>query len=1126
MKKNKIFLIIFFLSIQVVTAQLNWNKVNPSTADYFSDIHAFDANKAIAVGSLGAIWGTTDGGATWNPRLSPISDDLNGIFFYNASIGWIVAGTKVLKSLDGGVTWNIIYSGFPKSMSSIYFVDANTGWVCGQNGYIFKTLDGGANWTEQTNVGNHLIFGWLMSIYFINDQKGFAVGSNNSYASTTDGGATWTLSESSNGNGLWGNKIIFTDANTGWIVGDGDPSKTIDGGANWTADPKITSADFGNKSMKDIVFSGNGYGYIVGNGGKYAKTTDNGATWTVSDVPTGYNYFAMDFGATGTGWIVGDGGAIDKTINNATTWVSEKAPVTSSTLNATFFVDENTGFAVGENGTLIKTINGGENWTTISLGTTNTLYDVYFPSDNVGYICGDAVFYYTDDGGATWTSRSVTKQYYATKFINENIGWAVGGNNGIIIKTINRGATWTSTTALSPMWDLEILDASNVIAVGFSGVIEKTSDGGKNWSVIPSGTTDGLVSVVFVNNTVGFIATDGFDSGTPKLLKTTDGGNTWVTYATLGRVMKSMDFVTDTEGWAVSGNQSWHTTDGGKTWTAEQAHSNNELLSIHFPTRSTAYRVGYYGIIDKGTTPTSGLPPAYADNINPLDADIDIPVSKNLLSMVWEDGGSGVPTGYKLYFGTDGNGTSTPTNIVNGTNLGLVTSYSPASDLQYNTTYYWQIVPTNSNGDASYCPIWSFTTRADINFGGGGLSAPGYFFANSLPGASGAPSQPAYGWIDPVAAGHTEITSWTSGNSDDGYFSANIGFSFPFFGISYSSLFIGTNGVLTFGSGYSGKGSSATIPDVASPNNMIAVLLMDLTLADGGGGGGANGKVYYGTSGSNFVISWVHVYAAGTSDYMTFQVSISSNGDIQMQYNDTESISVPAPNSVNSDALIGIEDAFGSAGITYRNNGTGGNIFGSPNAIKFGGTNSALPVELTSFSADLTENGINLNWQTATEINNYGFDIERAVNNEWQKIGFVQGHGNSNSPKFYSYFDSDAPGGELKYRLKQLDIDGKYEYSNIIEVNNNALYKYSLKQNFPNPFNPATKISFSIAKKGNVNLSVYNALGQKISTLVNEVKNSGNYTVSFDASNLPSGIYFYKLESGKFTKVQKMLLLK
>ncbi len=245
-----------------------------------------------------------------------------------------------------------------------------------------------------------------------------------------------------------------------------------------------------------------------------------------------------------------------------------------------------------------------------------------------------------------------------------------------------------------------------------------------------------------------------------------------------------------------------------------------------------------------------------------------------------------------------------------------------------------------------------------------------------------------------------------------------------------------------------------------------------------------------------------------------------------MQYNDTESISVPAPNSVNSDALIGIEDAFGSAGITYRNNGTGGNIFGSPNAIKFGGTNSALPVELTSFSAEITENGINLNWQTATEINNYGFDVERAVNNEWQKIAFVSGHGNSNSPKFYSYFDSDAPGGELKYRLKQLDIDGKYEYSNIIEVDNNTLYNYSLKQNFPNPFNPATKINFSIAKKGNVNLTVFNALGQKISTLVNEEKSPGNYTVLFDASNLPSGIYFYKLDSGKFTKVQKMLLLK
>jgi len=199
---------------------------------------------------------------------------------------------------------------------------------------------------------------------------------------------------------------------------------------------------------------------------------------------------------------------------------------------------------------------------------------------------------------------------------------------------------------------------------------------------------------------------------------------------------------------------------------------------------------------------------------------------------------------------------------------------------------------------------------------------------------------------------------------------------------------------------------------------------------------------------------------------------------------------------------------------------------------------SPLPVELTSFTAIVVNNNVQLTWQTATEVNNYGFNIERCVklnagSENWIKVGFVQGHGNSNSPKNYSFTDKSLKSGNYSYRLNQIDTDGKFEYSDVVEVtlNNETPDKYELSQNFPNPFNPSTTISYSIPKNvksemSKVKLIVYDILGNEVATLVNELKNAGFYEVSFDGSKLSSGTYFYTLQSGNFTETKKLLLLK
>ena len=188
-----------------------------------------------------------------------------------------------------------------------------------------------------------------------------------------------------------------------------------------------------------------------------------------------------------------------------------------------------------------------------------------------------------------------------------------------------------------------------------------------------------------------------------------------------------------------------------------------------------------------------------------------------------------------------------------------------------------------------------------------------------------------------------------------------------------------------------------------------------------------------------------------------------------------------------------------------------------------------LPVELTSFSATIIGSTIKLSWNTATEINNFGFDVERTSTSpveKWVKIGFVEGHGTSNSPKYYSFEDNNLNARKYIYRLKQIDSDGQFEYSKEIEVDLDTPMKYELSQNYPNPFNPATTIQFSLPTSETVKLTLYNANGQEVRSIVNEYKESGTYIINFNASGLSSGAYFYKLTAGTFNTIRKMIVIK
>jgi photosystem II stability/assembly factor-like uncharacterized protein len=186
-----------------------------------------------------------------------------------------------------------------------------------------------------------------------------------------------------------------------------------------------------------------------------------------------------------------------------------------------------------------------------------------------------------------------------------------------------------------------------------------------------------------------------------------------------------------------------------------------------------------------------------------------------------------------------------------------------------------------------------------------------------------------------------------------------------------------------------------------------------------------------------------------------------------------------------------------------------------------------IPVEFTSFTADVNGSDVLLSWSTATETNNAGFSVERkGSDRSWATLGFVKGQGSSAEINNYTFVDHGVPYGSYTYRLKQTDYDGTYKYSIEINAEVLAVNTFSLLQNYPNPFNPTTTITYSLKKDGFVTLKVYDILGKEVADLVNQNQKTGYYTINFNASNLPSGVYIYTLRTLGFASSKKMLLVK
>ncbi len=450
-------------------------------------------------------------------------------------------------------------------------------------------------------------------------------------------------------------------------------------------------------------------------------------------------------------------------------------------------------------------------------------------------------------------------------------------------------------------------------------------------------------------------------------------------------------------------------------------------------------------------------------------------------------------------------------------------------------------------------------STVNLNFGG---PVAGYYFTNSSSAASCAPDQPIYYWEDTTGSTSLVLNNLNASGSllvgtvNDGYYTlGNVlpaGHYFKYMGIDYDSFYVSTNGLVLFSRANNTQAEINTttpkdIPATTSPRPAVFPFWFNLNYSDNSV---PVNRLSYKYAGDKLIITYdkAPIFLAEEQDYVSFQVILetpfapTTDGIITTQFNQAASGS-GFINKYNDKTLgfqtLGLQNTAGDNALLYRRvNPTifGGPIFGSDLAISYGPNGNVLPVELTSFTSSVSGRDITLNWSTSSELNNQGYDIERAdarghSSQVWNKIGNVTGSGTSTIAQSYSFTDRNLASGSYIYRLKQIDFNGNYEYFNLSnEVNIGIPGKFELSQNYPNPFNPSTMINYDLPFDSKVSIKLFDLSGREVMTILNETKTAGYYSVSLNGSNLTSGVYFYRISAegngSNFVQTKKMTLIK
>jgi len=848
--------------------------------------------------------------------------------------------------------------------------------------------------------------------------------------------------------------------------------------------------------------------------------------------------------------------------------------------------DANTFWVGSPSGGIWRTTDGGSNWTILNDGetvlgvsdiainsdysTSQTLYiatgdrdggSMWSLSGGQGADNVTVGVYKSTDGGSTWSatgltfSKSTGAKIYSLLIdpTNDNTLYASvnTGSTGTrgIYKSTDGGANWTRKTG--NIWaDMEFKPGTPATiyasSIGFGSVYTNIStDSGENWSIaeIASGGYRGELAVSAANSSIVYLIVANISGGLTDVYKSTNSGTS---FSALSASSKSMlGYYSDGSGSNtgqgtydlciaaspsdantvyIGGINTWKSTDGGSTWTinnmwtssgtynkssAPVAHADKHALAFNGSTLFEGNDGGVYKTTDGGSTwtdLTNGMVISQLYRIGVSQT------SENTILTGLQDNGT------KKYSGSW-------TDVYGGDGMECIIDHTSASSYMY-VTYVNGEIQRNSNGFSTLS-----TTQISANIPGG---------------------QPTGAWVTPyimdptnssiLFAGYDQV--WKTTDRGDNWTSVSQVLSSTtklrslaiapsntnvIYAADQTNMWKTTDGGAT-------NWSTITLPSTSTSVTYIAVHPTSPDTLWITYGGYVDGQKVYESvdGGANWtststglpnlpVMSIVH-YKSVTDKNVLFVgtdlgVYVKDGSSNWAEYNTN------LPNVVVTE----LEIYYNSGGTDKLRAGTYGRGLWETEIL------SPLPVELTTFTASSSSgSSVSLNWETATEINNHGFHVERQSapsvseikEENWETLEFINGHGNSNSPKYYSYTDNNPSGGSnFIYRLKQVDIDGQFDYSDMVEVTVSP-DQFVLNQNYPNPFNPTTTISYRVPVRSIVTIDVYDVLGREIVSLVNEYKESGIYEAEFDASNLPTGIYYYTLKAGDFSQTSKMLLVK
>ncbi|NWG28106.1 MAG: T9SS type A sorting domain-containing protein [Ignavibacteriaceae bacterium] len=759
--------------------------------------------------------------------------------------------------------------------------------------------------------------------------------------------------------------------------------------------------------------------------------------------------------------------------------------------------------------------------------------------------------------------------YIGVNFVNSDTGWVVG-DLGAIIKTTNAGDDWTisETQTTTLLLKVDSFNGQIVIATGYSGIILRSTDGGEMFEQVPSGTTNDLWGVQMLNDTLGFVC--GLNQ---TLLKTTDAGLTWLSVnAGLNAHYWAIDFLTEQYGMiGCGGGKVLRTTDGGSSWTQVQVGDASDLYAIDIIDSLHIAAAGYLGKTvyssDGGISwvQNAALQHNELNSIKFIDADIGYTIGTyqgeswgirktTNRGQNWFNPPIGNLSEWELELLPNSVGYSVGSNLmINKTTNG----YDNWGGLFLNTNFidvYFTDELTGYAADGRYTggPVYK-TTDGGYNWFGLPNFPRNVFtstlrcvtFTDSVTGFAG--SAPCR-IVKTTDAGESWYVVNRTGLTDTIGLINRIFFINPTTGWAvttrggilktidagenwFAQLNAGANVIFQsirfIDSLYGWTANSSRRPHKTTDGGENWIQQTNLNFYD-------SNDIFFTNSNTGFIIeSNSYLYKTTNSGNNWFLQLNSQNiirnfGWLFIQHGFiTGNAIYETIDSANTwDEILELRNiglrklhspknyigyAVGYTGLVYRYIDT-----------------TIVPVELTSFYVEANNNTITLKWTTATETNNQGFEILKSNDKRsWEAIAFIDGKGTTTSTKNYKYTDVVSESGIYYYQLKQIDYDGSFNLSKILEVKVVNPFNFKLYQNYPNPFNPSTKIDFEIPYKTNMKIILYDITGSELEILIDKELEPGFYTLSFNAENYSSGIYFYRMTTDKgYTEIKKLTIIK